>query len=198
MDLHEQRMQCLKMAFELGGKPETVLSAAQQLLDFITGPPPATQKDVFDTEAAPSPSQPEETASEASAVEEAVSDPIAACGTALVMQEGQDLADAVPAALETTDAGDAAPAADAPETPLEAGPIEQAGEVPPVDGGEDVAAETAREIQSETVAEEAPIEQAAVEEVAAPEEPAEVSAAAAEPTVAADGDGSGEGAAAPA
>ena len=34
MDLHEQRMQCLKMAFDLGGKPEAVLSAAQQLLDF--------------------------------------------------------------------------------------------------------------------------------------------------------------------
>ena len=196
MDLHEQRMQCLKMAFELGGKPEAVLSAAQQLLDFITGPPPATQTDVFDIDEAPAPSQPEETASEAGAVEEAVSDPIAACGTALVMEEGQDLADAVPAVLETTNTVDAAPAADAPETPIEAGPIEQAGEAPPVDAGEDAAAEIACEIQSEAVAEEAPIEQTAVEEAAAPEEPAEVSAAEAEPTVAADGDGSAEGAAA--
>jgi hypothetical protein len=198
MDLHEQRMQCLKMAFELGGKPEAVLSAAQQLLDFITGPPSATPKDVFDIEAAAAPSQPEETASEASAVEEAVSDPIAACGTALIMEEGQDLADAVPAAFETAATGDAAPAADAPETPSEVGTIEEAGEAPPVEAREDVPAETAGEIQSEAVAEEAPIEQTAVEEAAASEEPAEVSAAAAEPTVAADGDGSGEAAAAPA
>ncbi len=100
------------------------------LLDFITGPPSATPKDVFDIEAAAAPSQPEETASEASAVEEAVSDPIAACGTALIMEEGQDLADAVPAAFETAATGDAAPAADAPETPSEVGTIEEAGEAP--------------------------------------------------------------------
>ena len=198
MDLHEQRMQCLKMAFDLGGKPEAVLSAAQQLLDFITGPPPSTQKDVFDIEAAPSPSQPEETASEASAVEEAVSDPIAACGTALVMQEGQDLADAVPAALEATDAGGAAPAADVPEAQSEAGLIEQPGEAEAVEARDDAPAETVCEIASEALAEEALIEQAAVDEAAAPEEPAEASAAEAEPTAAAaaDGDGNSEGAAA--
>ena len=37
MDQHDQRMECLRMAFELGGKAEPVVSAAQQLLDFLAG-----------------------------------------------------------------------------------------------------------------------------------------------------------------
>jgi hypothetical protein len=85
MDLHEQRMQCLKMAFDLGGKPEAVLSAAQQLLDFISGPLPTVQAQA----------NVEEPVTEALVAEETVPDPIAACGTVLVMQEGGELADAV-------------------------------------------------------------------------------------------------------
>ena len=100
MDLHEQRMQCLKMAFDLGGKPEAVLSAAQQLLDFVSGPVPTVEAK---TDA-------EEPVTEALVVEETVPDPIAACGTVLVMQEGGELADAVatvdplPAAAEAEEA----------------------------------------------------------------------------------------------
>ena len=41
MDSQEHRMQCLRMAFELGGKPDMVLSAAEQLLMFVTGKPQA-------------------------------------------------------------------------------------------------------------------------------------------------------------
>lgn len=85
MDLHEQRMQCLKMAFDLGGKPEAVLSAAQQLLDFVTGPVPTVEAK----------NDAHEPVTEAPVAEETVPDPIAACGTVLVMQEGGELADAV-------------------------------------------------------------------------------------------------------
>ena len=35
MDLQQQRMECLKMAFELGGKTDPIVGAAQQLLDFV-------------------------------------------------------------------------------------------------------------------------------------------------------------------
>ena len=37
MDLQQQRMECLKMAFELGGKTDPIVGAAQQLLDFVAG-----------------------------------------------------------------------------------------------------------------------------------------------------------------
>ena len=37
MDLQQQRMECLKMAFELGGKTDPIVSAAQQLLEFVAG-----------------------------------------------------------------------------------------------------------------------------------------------------------------
>ena len=33
----DQRMQCLRMAIELGGHTEPIVSAAQQLLDFVHG-----------------------------------------------------------------------------------------------------------------------------------------------------------------
>ena len=36
MDLQEHRMQCLRMAFELGGKPDAVIAAAQKMVDFVT------------------------------------------------------------------------------------------------------------------------------------------------------------------
>jgi len=37
MDLQQQRMECLKMAFELGGKTDPIISAAQQLVEFVAG-----------------------------------------------------------------------------------------------------------------------------------------------------------------
>ena len=37
MDLQQQRMECLKMAFELGGKTDPIVSAAQQLFEFVAG-----------------------------------------------------------------------------------------------------------------------------------------------------------------
>jgi hypothetical protein len=122
MDLHEQRMQCLKMAFDLGGKPEAVLSAAQQLLDFLSGPVPTVE-----TKA-----DAEEPVTEALVAEETVPDPIAACGTVLVMQEGGELADAVatgdplPAAAEAEEAAVAefASSSDS-ETAAAADPVEE-------------------------------------------------------------------------
>jgi hypothetical protein len=123
MDLHEQRMQCLKMAFDLGGKPEAVLSAAQQLLDFLS-PPAPTMEAKADAE---------EPTTEAPAAAETVPDPIAACGTVLVMQEGGELADAVatvdpaPVAAEAEEAAIPESAAPAIET---AEAIETVEEIP--------------------------------------------------------------------
>ena len=37
MDLQQQRMECLKMAFELGGKTDPIVGAAQQLFEFVAG-----------------------------------------------------------------------------------------------------------------------------------------------------------------
>jgi hypothetical protein len=99
MELHEQRLQCLKMAFELGGKPDAVLSAAQQLLEFVTGP------------SGPSTIEPlDERTKTTKSSDDVAPDTIAACGTALVMQESGDLADAVtePMAESTEISSDAA------------------------------------------------------------------------------------------
>ena len=41
MDLEELRLNCLRMAFELGGKSEAVISAANDLLSFVTKGPTA-------------------------------------------------------------------------------------------------------------------------------------------------------------
>ena len=99
MDLQEQRMQCLKMAFELGGKPEPILSAAQQLMDFITGKP---QPEMLVAADPPAETvqvvMPEQEAAPEAAPEAVIADPIAACGTALVMPAGGELADAIPTA----------------------------------------------------------------------------------------------------
>jgi hypothetical protein len=35
MDLQQQRKECLKMAFELRGNTDPIISAAQQLLEFV-------------------------------------------------------------------------------------------------------------------------------------------------------------------
>lgn len=130
MDLHDQRMQCLKMAFELGGKPEAVLSAAQQLLEFVAGPaiPAATE---MTDEQRPIVEQSEDVAP----------DPIAACGTALVMQDNGELADAVVEPLEVSES----PADAAVENPAVPETVEQAAETAADRTPEALAAEESEE-----------------------------------------------------
>lgn len=36
MDPQELRLNCLQMAYELGGKPEAIISAANDLMSFVT------------------------------------------------------------------------------------------------------------------------------------------------------------------
>ena len=64
MDLKEQRITCLRMAIDMGCKPDAVIATAIELMSFVTGgatSPPAT---VVEPQAP-------------------VADAIAACGTAL-------------------------------------------------------------------------------------------------------------------
>jgi ubiquinol-cytochrome c reductase cytochrome c1 subunit len=91
----DQRMECLRMAFELGGKTEPIISAAQQLFDFVHAKPQQTAE--LSTQPAPAEAPAaEQPPVSAEAPEPSVADAIAACGTALVMPEGGDLIDAVP------------------------------------------------------------------------------------------------------
>ncbi len=135
MELQEQRMQFLKMAFELGGKPEQILSAARQLMDFVMGEP---EPEVGAT-ADPVP----EPASEPVAAVEVAPDPIAACGTALVMPEGGELADAMPTAETTASALEAEPQVTevAEAATAEAATDADAGEAAPSDEPEAIAGE---------------------------------------------------------
>ncbi len=148
MDLHEQRMQCLKMAFDLGGKPEAVLSAAQQLLDFLSPPAPTVEAKA----------EAEEPIAEAPAAAETVPDPIAACGTVLVMQEGGELADAV----ATVDPSSVAAAAEEAAIPETAAPVTETAEA---------AAEPVEEIAVEPAEVEAAAEAADSEPAAETIEP---------------------------
>jgi|RhiMetdeSRZDD1v2_1073273.scaffolds.fasta_scaffold160863_1 hypothetical protein len=78
MDLKEQRITCLRMAIDMGCKPDAVIPTATELMNFVTGgtaPPPATV------------AEPQAPATDA----------IAACGTALPASEAADLALAQPA-----------------------------------------------------------------------------------------------------
>ena len=88
MDVQETRMQCLKLAMELSGKPEAVLSAAEQLLNFVTGGKPSAAD--LTTQSTPA-AEPE--AVEATP-EPQIVDAIAACGTVLAIPDGGGLADA--------------------------------------------------------------------------------------------------------
>jgi hypothetical protein len=91
MDTPETRMHCLKMAMELGGKHEAVLSSAEQFLSFIVGPKPAV---AMPERASDVPVK--AAADEGASVEATPVDAIASCGTAMTMPEGGDLAEAVP------------------------------------------------------------------------------------------------------
>ena len=122
MDLEELRLNCLRMAYELGGKPEAIISAANDLMSFVTKGPTAEAR-----ESAPELAATEEAPSEVStpAAEPAVTDRIAACGTALEMPESGDLAHAEPS-VEVKAATEAEPAAPAEFT--EAVPSEAAAQ----------------------------------------------------------------------
>ena len=99
MDLQQQRMECLKMAFELGGKTDPIVSAAQQLFEFVAG-----KQAQPTTEAPGEPATTPTTSAEnpvantapETAVEAPSAEAIAACGTALVLPESGELADAKP------------------------------------------------------------------------------------------------------
>ena len=94
MDLQQQRMECLKMAFELGGKTDPIVGAAQQLLDFVAG---KQAQPIVEEVAKPTPTlvplAEEQAASTApeNVAETPSPDVIAACGTVLVLPESGDL-----------------------------------------------------------------------------------------------------------
>ncbi|MGC2628337.1 MAG: hypothetical protein WA265_00060 [Rhodomicrobium sp.] len=174
MDLLDKRMQCLRMAAGLGGDVDAVMDAAQRMLNFVEGAEPASP-------AANSPPEPvaaaeplAEVAAGAGAIAETApfeplaADPIAACGTALVMPESGSLTEAV---LST----EAVPVAEAPaeaaateahaEAAVEEGPSEVTVEEAPVEVAE-MEAHTEAVVEagpSEVAAEEAPAEVAAME-----------------------------------
>ncbi len=118
------------MAFELRGNTDPIVSAAQQLLEFVTGTQasPATEAPV---ELATSPQAPTEeqvavTPSETT-IEAPSAEAIAACGTALVLPESGELADAVPPAQPEQQAAQSPPEGGAEVTEA-AAPTEVASE----------------------------------------------------------------------
>jgi hypothetical protein len=122
MDPQELRLNCLRMAHELGGKPEAIISAANDLMNFVTKGPPA---DV----SAPAPEAAVIAGASAEIIEPTAepvaTDRIAACGTALEMPESGDLAHAEPT-VEVKAATEAEPVAPAEVT--EAAPPEATAE----------------------------------------------------------------------
>jgi len=134
MDLEELRLNCLRMAYELGGKPEAIISAANDLLSFVTKGPTTSAR-----ESAPEAAGTEGAPSEVSApaAEPAVTDRIAACGTALEMPDSGDLAHAEPS-VEAKTATEAEPAA----TPEVTEPSEVAAEEAATDAVPTVEAES--------------------------------------------------------
>ena len=121
MDLAQQRMECLKMAFELGGKTDTIVGAAQQLLDFVAGKQARSATEEV-AEPAPTsvPLAEEQVGSTApeNVAEIPIPDVIAACGTVLVLPESGELADAIPSAQAEQPTAPAA--TEMAETPIEA------------------------------------------------------------------------------
>ena len=175
MESQEHRMQCLRMAFELGGKPENVLSAAEQLLKFVTGTSELAAPVATTIAAAAEPAEaPPAPHIEEPTVAAVVADPIAACGTAMQMTDSGDLADATPTA-------DAAPTTDEAHA-VEAEAVKTletsaASEVAHVE-------EPAAELNSETLIAETPVtdESEPAVEIATGENPAEAIQSATEET----------------
>ena len=150
MDLQQQRMECLKMAFELGGKTDPIVSAAQQLFEFVAGKQtqPTTEAPA-EPATAPTTSAEEPVANTAPepAVEVPSADVIAACGTVLVLPEGGDLADAVPAQPEQQ----------ATQSPPEEPEATEA--TPPMEVASEPKAEVSEQQATDAVQEEAPAAQ---------------------------------------
>src|SRR5260221_1355782 len=111
MNQNDQRMECLRMAFELGGKAEPVVSAAQQMLDFVAGKQAAAESLRETAEVAPAGG-----AAEQQEPARPADDAIAACGTVLVMPEGGGLEDAVQSVEPTPAVGEEQSAAETPSS----------------------------------------------------------------------------------
>ena len=89
MNLHDQRIACLRMAIDMGCKPDLVIQVASDLMGFV-------MSGATSPAAAPS-------------TEAASAEAIAACGTALPMAEAAVLAAAQPppdAVASTPDGGE--------------------------------------------------------------------------------------------
>jgi hypothetical protein len=180
MDQEELRLNCLRMAYELGGKTDAIISAANDLMSFVTKGPTADARGSA-PEAAATEGAPSEVS--ASAAEPAATDRIAACGTALEMPESGDLAQAEPA-VEVMAAAEARPVAPAEltEAPSKAPAEEAATIAAPTVGVE--APEPAAEPSLEAVESLAEATNGgSAEPAAAPE--VEVAAVAAEPVASA-------------
>ncbi|KAI93319.1 hypothetical protein T281_17405 [Rhodomicrobium udaipurense JA643] len=176
MDLQDKRMQCLRMAAELGGNVDAVIAAAQRMFDFVRGTEPAAPACSPVTNGSPEPiavaePQAEVATAQAGAIAEAatsepaVADPIAACGTVLVLPESGNLAEALPSPEAVTAAEVRV------EVAAEDGPAEIKAEGPPAEiTADETPAEAVAEVHAEAVAEEAPAE------IATDETPAEAAA----------------------
>lgn len=193
MDLQDKRMQCLRMAAELGGKVDAVIAAAERMFDFVKGAEPAAPAYAPTSDSSPEPiavaepqaevaSAPADAIAEAATSEPLVADPIAACGTALVMPEGGNLAEALPSPEALTAAEVQV------EVAAEKGPAEIKAETK-VTTEETSAVAAPEKAPAEVVAEEAPAK-ITTEEISAeatPEEtPTEVAAKEARPELAAE------------
>ena len=167
MDLQDKRMQCLRMAAELGGKVDAVIAAAERMFDFVKGAEPAAPAYAPTSDSSPEPiavaepqaevaTAPADAIAEAATSEPLVVDPIAACGTALVMPEGGNLAEALPSPEALTAAEVQV------EVAAEKGPAEIKAETK-VTTEETSAVAAPEKAPAEVVAEEAPAEVVAEE-----------------------------------
>ena len=121
MDLQEQRITCLRMAIDMGCKPDAVIATATELMSFVTGGAASQAATVAEPQAP-------------------VADAIAACGTALPASETAGLVLAQSkseAPAEAPAAADQAVETEAVATepgpgPAEAAPVEASPEPAPV------------------------------------------------------------------
>src|SRR5258706_333636 len=184
MEPQDKRMQCLRLAAELGGDVDTVIATAQRMFDFVKGAEPAASAYSPAANSSPEPiavAEPQAevaTAQAGTIAEAAISEPlvaehIAACGTALVMPEGGNLAEAL-LSPEAVTAAEVQVEVAAEEGPAEIKAEEALAKVTTEETSAEAAAE---EVHAEAVAEETPAEAAAEEvhaEAVAEETPAEV------------------------
>src|SRR5258706_8801872 len=186
MEPQDKRMQCLRLAAELGGDVETVIETAQRMFDFVKGAEPAASAYSPAANSSPEPiavAEPQAevaTAQAGTIAEAAISEPlvaehIAACGTALVMPEGGNLAEAL-LSPEAVTAAEVQVEVAAEEGPAEIKAEEALAKVTTEETSAEAAAE---EVHAEAVAEETPAEIVAEKvhaEAVAEETPAEAAA----------------------